>query len=116
MSTLTLCISVSVHTLTSAILLHKLCSVTTLEHSESFPLENYVRIVALAPKLQTVSVYGTTEIVHHSFTIELLSLLILRKGSYPSFKAYYQAWKSSLAVWLPWHANLCKVATLVGTS
>jgi hypothetical protein len=90
--------------------------VTTLEHSESFPLENYVRIVALAPKLQKVSVYGTTEIVHHSSTIELLSLLILRKGLYPSFKAYYQAWKSSLAVWLPWHANLCKVATLVGTS
>ncbi len=47
MSTLTLCISVSVHTLTSVIFLHKLCFMIILEHSEFFSLENYVHIIIL---------------------------------------------------------------------
>lgn len=45
---------------------------TTSKHSETLLLENYVRMVALTFDLQ-------------SFIIKLLLLLILMKGSYPSF-------------------------------
>jgi hypothetical protein len=41
----------------SLIVLYKSCSVATPEHSKPFSLENYVRIVALAPDLQKVSLY-----------------------------------------------------------
>jgi hypothetical protein len=116
MGTLTLSISNSVHTSISPIFLHKSCSVATPEHSEPLPLEIYVRVVALAPDLRKVPLYGATEFLYHTSTIELLSLLILIKGSYPSFKAHYHAGKSSSALWLLWHANSRKVATRVGTS
>jgi hypothetical protein len=64
--TLTLNISDSVYTLISPIFLYKSCSVATPEHSEPLPLENYVRVVALAPDLQKVSVYSTI----NSFTTD----------------------------------------------
>jgi hypothetical protein len=115
MGTLTLSISNSGHTSISPIFLYKSCSVATPEHSEPLPLENYVRIVALAPDLRKVPLYGATEFLYHSSTIELLSLLILINGSYPSLKASLPCWKSSSALWLLWHANLCKVATRVGS-
>jgi hypothetical protein len=98
--TLTLSILNSVHTSISPIILYKSCSVATPEHSKPLPLENYARIVALAPDLRTVPLYGVTEFLHHSSTAELLSLLILIKGSYPSFKASLPCWKSSSALWL----------------
>src|SRR5436305_1391565 len=116
MSTLTLSISNSVHTSISPIFLYKSCSVATPEHPEPLPLENYVRIVALAPDLPTVPLYGATEFLHHSSTAVLLSLLILIKGSYPSFKASLPCWKSSSALRLLGHANSCEVATRVATS
>jgi hypothetical protein len=85
--TLTFSISNSVHISKSSILLCKLCFVATPEHSKPLRLENYVDIVALALDLRKVSFYNATEFLNHSSTIELLSLLILIKGSYPSFKA-----------------------------
>jgi len=113
--TLTLSILNSVHTSISPIFLHRLCSAATPEHSETLLIGNYVRIVALASDLREVSFYSATELLHHNFTVELLSLLILIKGSYPSFKAHYHARKSLSAFWLLWYANSCKVATRVGT-
>ena len=86
------------HTLISLIFLYKLCFVATLKYSKPFLLENYVCIVALALNLQRVPLYGTIEFLHYSSTTELLSLLILIKGCYPSFKAYYYARKSLLAL------------------
>jgi hypothetical protein len=85
--TLTLSISNSVHTSTSPIFLYKSCFVATPKNSEPLPLENYVRTVALAPDLQKVTLYSVMELLSHSSTIELLLLLILIKGSYPSFRA-----------------------------
>lgn len=69
------------------IFLYKSYSIATLKHSEPLLLENYIYIVALTPNLQKVSVYRSTEFLHHSSTTELLLLLILIKGSYLSFKA-----------------------------
>jgi uncharacterized protein len=84
--TLTLSISNSVHKTTSLMLLYKLCSVAVSEHSEPLTLENYVRVVALAPDVRIVPFYGAMEFLHHSSTIELLSLLILIKRSYLSLR------------------------------
>ena len=114
--TLTLSISNSVHTSISPIFSYKSCSVASPEHSEPLPLENYARIVALAPDLWTIALYGATEFLYHSSTTELLSLLILIKGSYLSFKASLLCWKSLSALWLLWHVNSYKVTTRVGTS
>jgi hypothetical protein len=104
------------HINTSNLFRYKLCSVATPKHFGPLPLENYVRIVALAPDLRKVSFYSVIEFLYHSSTIKLLSLLILIKGWYPSFKASLPCWKSLLALWLLWHANLCKAATRVSTS
>jgi hypothetical protein len=82
MGTLILSISNSVHKSISPIFLYKSCSVATSEHSEPLPLENYVRIVALAPDLREVPLYGAIEFLHYSSTIELLSLLILAPHAY----------------------------------
>ncbi len=95
--------------------LHRLCSAATPKHSESLLVGNYVRIVALASNLREVSFYSVTELLYYNSTVELLSLLILIKGSYPSFKAYYHARKSLSAFWLLWYANSCEVTTRVGT-
>jgi hypothetical protein len=73
----------SVHTSLSPIFLYKLCSIATPKHSEPLLPENYVRIVALSPDLWTVSIYSATEFLHHSSTIELLSLLKLIKRVIP---------------------------------
>jgi hypothetical protein len=70
----------------------------TTEHFEPLLLENYVRIVALTPDLRTVPFMSVTEVPYHSSTTELLSLLLLIKGSYLSFKVYYYTRKSSLAL------------------
>jgi hypothetical protein len=85
--TLTLSISNSVHTSMSPIILYKSSSVATPKHCEPLSPENYIRIVAIAPDLRKVSVYSAIEFLYHSSTIELLLLLILIKGSYPSFRA-----------------------------
>jgi hypothetical protein len=90
--------------------------VATLEHSEPLFLKNYVRIVALAFDFRTVPLYSATEFLYHSFNTKLLLLLILIKGSHPSFKALLLYWKSLSALWLFWYANSCKVATRVATS
>jgi hypothetical protein len=52
-STLTLSILKSIHTLISLIIFYKLYSVATLRHLEPFLLENHNRIVALTPDLLT---------------------------------------------------------------
>lgn len=49
-------------------------------------LENYVRIVAPTPDLRKVPFHGVIEFLCYSSTIELLLLLILVNGSYPSFR------------------------------
>jgi hypothetical protein len=71
MGILTLSILNSVHTSISPIILYKLCSVATSKYFETLLLENYVRIIALAPDLQTVLLYSTIEFLYHSFTTEL---------------------------------------------
>jgi hypothetical protein len=75
------------HTLISPIFFYRLYSVATPEYPKPLPLENYVRRVALAPDLWTVSVYTIIEFLYHSSIIELLSLLILMKMLFPSLKA-----------------------------
>jgi hypothetical protein len=64
-----------------------LCSMATPEYSEPLLLENYIRIVALAPDLQKVSVDSATEFLYHSSTIELLSLLTLTRTLGPHYYA-----------------------------
>lgn len=64
------------------------------KHFKPLPLENYARIVTFTPELQTVPVYDKIKFLHYSSTTELLILLILIKGFYPSFKAYYYTKKS----------------------
>jgi uncharacterized metal-binding protein len=54
--------------------------------------------------------------LRHRSTIKLILLLRLIKWLYLSFKALVLCWKSRSALWLLWHANLCKVATRVGTA
>jgi hypothetical protein len=66
--------------------LYKSCSIAAPKYSNPLPPENYPRIIALAPGLWNVSVYSKIEFLPHSSTIELLSLLILIKRSYPSFR------------------------------
>ena len=63
----------------------------TAERSEPLSSENYIRTVALAPDLLRVSIYGATELLHHTFTIELLSLLILIKGLTRAAGPHYHA-------------------------
>jgi len=102
MGTLTLSNSNSIHTPVFPIALYKSCSAATPEHSEHL-LENYIRIVALAPDLRRVPFHGVTESLHHSSTIDLLSLLILVKRCYLSFKALLLYLKSLSAP--PIHAR-----------
>ena len=52
----------------------------TSEHSEAPILKNWVRIVAHATNLRAVFFYITREILLHSSTIKLISLLIFIKG------------------------------------
>ena len=59
------------YTSVSPILLYKLYSVAIPKHSKRLPLENYVRIVALAPDLRTGPLYSTIEFLYHSSTTEL---------------------------------------------
>ena len=86
--TLTSSILNSVHTPMSPIFLYKLCLVATPKHSQTFLLENYVRIVAFAPDLQKVSFYSTIELLtcSHSSTLQLLLLLIFMKGSFTNVR------------------------------
>jgi hypothetical protein len=50
--------------------------VASPKHLEPLSSKNYICVVALAPDLQRVSLCGIIEILYHSATIELLSLLI----------------------------------------
>ena len=72
----------------------------TLEPLEPLLLNNYVRVVTLAPDLRATSFYDAREFFHYSFVINFLLLLILIKGSYPILKSLLPSWKSSLALWL----------------
>lgn len=69
--TLTLSISKFAQALIYRIILHRLCSMTTLEHSEPLSIENYIRVVALTLDLQRVSFYSATGFLHHSSIIVL---------------------------------------------
>jgi hypothetical protein len=60
------------------------------------PLGNYIRIVALAPELWKVLLYGATQFLQHGSTTELLLLLMLKRVD-PGFNARYYAGTSSLA-------------------
>jgi hypothetical protein len=84
--TLTLNMSNSLHISISPKFLYKSCFIATSEHSKPLAPENYPRIAALAPGLWNVSVSRKIEFLHYSSTIELLSLLILIKRPYPSFR------------------------------
>jgi hypothetical protein len=85
MGILTLNILNSMYISISLVFLYKSCSVATPKYSLPLPLENYVHIAALAPNLRRVSFNRATGFLCHSSTIELLFLLILIKGFYPSF-------------------------------
>ena len=85
--TLTLGILKSAHTLISPISFNKLCSVATPRHPNTLLLLNHLRIVALPPNLERVSIYSIIKFLYHSSTIKLLLLLILIKWLYLSFKA-----------------------------
>jgi hypothetical protein len=76
----------SMHTLMTPIFMYKSCSIATTEHSKPILLENCVRIVAIAPDLWTVSIYNAIEFLYRSSTIKLLSLLILMKRLFPTFR------------------------------
>lgn len=65
-----------------------MCYVVIIEPCESFQLENYVRVVALASDLRKVSFYSVTEFLHYNFIIKLFLLLILIKESCSSFKTH----------------------------
>jgi hypothetical protein len=114
--TLTSSILISMYILISPIFFYKSCSVAASGYSKTLLLENHVHIVALMPDLQRVSFYSVIEFLYHSSTTELLLSQILIKGSYLSSKASYLYRKSSLALWLLWHANLYIIATLIYTS
>lgn len=85
--TLTLGNSDSMNTSIFPMILYKSCVVSTLEHLGLLPLKNYVRIVAFAFNLRTISFHDVIESLYHSTTIELLSLLILIKEAYSSLRA-----------------------------
>ena len=86
------------HTFISPIIFYKLCSVATPGHPKPLPLENHVRIVALMPDLQRVSLYSVTDFLYHSSTTKLVPSLILIKGSYISSKALPHCRKSILVL------------------
>lgn len=60
-------------------------SILTNIRGTQYLLENHVGVVALQPDLQRISIHSANEFLHHSFTIELLSLLALIKGSWLLF-------------------------------
>ncbi|KAN0122743.1 hypothetical protein V8E51_001069 [Hyaloscypha variabilis] len=88
----------------------------TPRHPKPLLLGNRVHIIALTPNLQRVSFYSVIDFLYHSSTTELIPSPILRKESYPSSKALLRCRESSLALWLLWRADSCKIATTVGTS
>jgi hypothetical protein len=71
-------------TLLPVINLYELRSVATPKHSKPLMQENYVRIVALAPGLRDVYLYGKTRINSYSSIIELLLLQMLLERFYLS--------------------------------
>ena len=84
--TLTSSILNSVHISVSPIFLCNLYSVAISEHSKSL-LENYIRVIALAPDLRAVPLYSIIKFFYYGSITKLLLLLILVRGSHPSFKA-----------------------------
>jgi hypothetical protein len=88
------------HTSTQLIILCKSYCAATLEPLKPFLLNNYVRVVTLAPGLRAASFYDAREFFHYSSVINLLLLLILMKGSYPILKSLLPSWKSSSVLWL----------------
>ena len=104
------------HTLMYSISFNKFCSVATLGHPETFPLPNHLRIVAVALDFGKGLHYSVIKFLYHSSTIKLLLLLIRTKWFYFIFKASAPCLESQSALWLLWHANLCQVATPVGTA
>jgi hypothetical protein len=90
--------------------------VATPGYPKPLPLENHVRIVALAPDLQRVSFYSVTNFLHHNSTTELIPSLILYKGvlSEALGLTIMQAIIISLVAAV--RGNLGKVATRISTS
>ena len=86
------------HISTQLTILCKLYSVATVELLEPLLLNNYVRVVTVAPDLRAASFYGARVFFHYSSVINLLLLLILIKGSYPILKSLLPSWKSSSAL------------------
>jgi hypothetical protein len=83
-----------VNTSNFAIVWYKSCSVATAELPEPLPPENYDRIATLPPGfLESLFSWHNRIPPHHSSTIELSSLLILIKGSYPSLRASLPCWE-----------------------
>ena len=105
-STLTLSILKSVHTLKSPIFSYKLYSMATLRHFKPLLLENYNRIIAFMPNLQRVSFYSVIEFLYHSSTTKVIPSLILIRGSYLGCKASQLYGKLSSALWLLWRVQI----------
>jgi hypothetical protein len=61
--------------------------VATFELLEPLLLNNYVRVVTVAPDLRAASLHGARVFFHYSSVINFLLLLILMKGSYPILKS-----------------------------
>jgi len=89
--TLTLSILKSAHTSISPIIFYKLCSVATPEHPEPLLLENHVRIVALTPDLQRVSLYSVIDFLYYSFHHRAYTIPNTYKGVIRALKPYYDA-------------------------
>lgn len=114
--TLTSRILKSVHTLIYPIISCKLCSGAISEHPEPFSLRYYVRIVALMPDLQRVSLPIITNPLYYSSTTKRILSIRVVKESYLSSKASPLYGKSTTALWRLWHADLYKIATRDSTS
>jgi hypothetical protein len=93
-----------------------LCTMAILYPGE--PL-NYKITFASSPLcllLSRASFHSVTRLHHQSTTIGVIPLSKLTDGLHPTSTLSYQSWKASTALWLPWAADSCKVATRIGTS
>jgi hypothetical protein len=71
-STLTLSILKSMHTLISLIFSYKLYFIATLKHLKPFLLENHIRIIAFMLDLQRVSFYSIIDFFYYNFITKLI--------------------------------------------
>ena len=92
--TLTLNILKSVHTSIFPIIFYKLCSIVTPGHPKLLLLENHVRIIAITPNLQRVSIYSVIDFLYHSFYHRAYTTPNTYKGVIRALRSHYDAGNS----------------------